>query len=219
MQERNIPSDKEGLRSLVTFIESVTPQLEEQFRDDSHKIRFLRDAVLGVPLAKFPLSLTIAIQFTFYNYVIALESSLVVHHQHMRKLPMTHYGKGLPSYTINPQDDWKVHPDGKLDGTSRDMNNNPIDKCMNLYANDLRYVRKLDYDRSRSRKSRSVLRLGSCSLYHSNNGYVSKVANNQRLNADRDSTEREFIACGQVGHVAADRRCKPTYSVIRKSLL
>ena len=74
MQERNIRSKKEGLRSLVTFHESVMPQLEEQFRDDSHKIRFLCDAVFAMPWAKFPLSLTTTTQFTFYNFVSVLES-------------------------------------------------------------------------------------------------------------------------------------------------
>ena len=49
MQERNIRIEKEDLCSFVIFIESVTPQVEEQFRDDSHKKRFQHDAVLGMP--------------------------------------------------------------------------------------------------------------------------------------------------------------------------
>ena len=90
---------------------------------------------------------------------------------------------------------------------------------MNLYANDPRYVRKSDYNRSRGRSALSTSRSRSCSPYRGDSGYVSKGANNQRSNDDRDSSDKRCITCGQVGHVVADRKCKPTYSVIRKSLL
>ena len=43
--------------------------------------------------------------------------------------------------------------------------------------------------------------------------------NNQRSNDDTDSADKKYIACEQANHVAADRKCKPTYGVIWKSLL
>ena len=77
-------------------------------------VRLLSDAVLDMSWERFPLSLTTTIQLTYYTFFTAFESSLVVRHQHMIKLSMTHSEKSLASYMVIQHDGWNVMPDSKL---------------------------------------------------------------------------------------------------------
>ena len=93
IQERYAPSEKEGLHSLLTFIEAVTNQLEKSFRDDSRKNRSLQDEIVGVPRNRFPHLPDHSIQFTLCYFVTIIESTFVVPHQHMRRMPMINYAE------------------------------------------------------------------------------------------------------------------------------
>ena len=55
---------------------------------------------------------------------------------------MTHYAKSLPSYVIDPHDDWKFILSVIPNQTEANEGNKEIDTHMNLCANDPRHVRK-----------------------------------------------------------------------------
>ena len=76
MADNKITSEKEGLRSLVDYIERMSPLLEPEFRTEKHKITFLRNAVLPYSWAQFPISQISTARFTFYGFSTSLESCL-----------------------------------------------------------------------------------------------------------------------------------------------
>ena len=112
-----------------------------------------------MPWAKFPLPLTTTIQFTFFNFVTALESSLFVHHQHARRFSTTHYAQSTPFYLVCPDDHRQQPQIYDQQDMSEHEDTGPIDRRTNLYASDPRQVRKSDFDRPRTRKTVPYLAL------------------------------------------------------------
>ena len=99
-------------KACVVWLNSLSqlpPCLMSSSVEIQTKTHFLRDAVLFIPWARSPLSLTTAIQFTLYKLNTSLESSFVIHYQHMRKLPTADYAKISPSCVVDTYDDSNPH--------------------------------------------------------------------------------------------------------------
>ena len=68
--EKNVP------RSIVEYLNNITPQLVEGFHTESNKIRYLRNAVLGKKCVATPLKNISTAQYTFDQLVMALNESI-----------------------------------------------------------------------------------------------------------------------------------------------
>ena len=55
MSENNIPTDSRGLQRLFEKVDTLSTQCPPEFRGDSHKARFLRNAVFDAPWSSDPI--------------------------------------------------------------------------------------------------------------------------------------------------------------------
>ena len=153
MADNKITNEKEGLRSLVDYIERMSPLLEPEFRTEKHKITFLRNAVLPYSWAQFPISQISTARFTFYGFSTSLESCLTQHQQQSRSSLHTRYNESnsddiFDTRILAPEEEYSYDEDENED------EQDPIHTHLNLYTKDPRYVRKSDYDsRGRGRRA------------------------------------------------------------------
>ena len=56
MTEHGITSPSQALTKIVSHIDKLSPQCPPDFRQDAHKLSFLRAAVIGKPWAKVPIT-------------------------------------------------------------------------------------------------------------------------------------------------------------------
>ncbi len=77
MRDKNISDFGEGLTKLVEEIQNLTPQCQEEFRTDAHKIKTLRKAVAECSSwSKTPIQSISTQRYTFNDFVTALHESL-----------------------------------------------------------------------------------------------------------------------------------------------
>ena len=77
MQEKEIKDVASALSELVVFIEQLVPQTQKDFRTDSHKIEYLRNAVSGFPQwSRGPIKCISTNKYTFNSFVTALHESI-----------------------------------------------------------------------------------------------------------------------------------------------
>ena len=76
MRKQQLPDISTGLFRSVDHISALAPQLPHVFGDDTHKTRYLRQAVMGYTWAQQPIYQLTASRYTFVQFVTALDESL-----------------------------------------------------------------------------------------------------------------------------------------------
>ena len=78
MDENSISSTSVGLTKLIDRLHPMTPQCPPNFRDDAHKLNYLRSAVKGLPWAKNSISNITTHKYDFNRFVTSLRESLLI---------------------------------------------------------------------------------------------------------------------------------------------
>ena len=72
MVEESIEDTGKGLTKMVELIEDLSPQAPNSFRDDSHKIGYLRKALTTQTRAHGPISRIVSHKYSFNEFVLSL---------------------------------------------------------------------------------------------------------------------------------------------------
>ena len=102
MARQQIQDEKECLRSMVEYLNNITPQLVDGFHTESNKIRYLRDAVLGKKWATTLLKIISTAQYNFEQIVMVLNESIQLKRgvHNASTSSKTYYGQ----FTTHPKD-------------------------------------------------------------------------------------------------------------------
>ncbi len=84
MSSSDISDESTGLKQLVDHISNLSNQCPPEFQSDPQKIRFLRNAVLDLPLAHQPVSHCTSARYDFNRFATALREALQLHLEKQR---------------------------------------------------------------------------------------------------------------------------------------
>ena len=76
MERHQIWDEKEALRRIVKYLNSITPQFAEGFHTESNRIIYLRNAVLDKKWAATPMENISTARYTFDQLVMALNEGI-----------------------------------------------------------------------------------------------------------------------------------------------
>ena len=145
----------------------------------------------------------------------------------MRILPSAHYTISLPSHITYTHNNFQKRVRNCNEEEMLDEDLNTIDTMMIPYANDVRNVRRSDYDIHSCRWSLFAPRYSSPYSIDSryqpgeNSGSCEGIITPARgNNVEANNSKREkYLACGETKYVIVDRKCKSETNTIKKSLV
>lgn len=106
--EKNITNPSEGLKALVEYVELLMPLTPVAYHHQSHKVSFLKKAVIDQPWAKEPVKNINSLSYDFHTFVTALHDSIQADIE-MQSAKLEGEAEALVNYVRNKTNSTATH--------------------------------------------------------------------------------------------------------------